>query len=92
MSFVTRVTRRFTYPVESPFTSLTLYYLVLIGVAALTYQYIPILRPAITGARLMTMASDTSNIFADQAPVVASGTLSALIQIGGTAIIGARIH
>jgi hypothetical protein len=76
MSVVTRITRRFTYPVESPFTSLTLYYLVLIGIAMLAYHYAPILRPAFTGARLMKMASDTSNIFTDQAPVVASGTLS----------------
>ena len=33
MSVITRITRRFTYPVESPFTSLTLYYGVLIGAA-----------------------------------------------------------
>ena len=68
MSVIMRITRRFTYPVESPFTSLTLYYGVLIGAAVLLYHYAPILRPAFTGARLMHMAGQGDNIFADQAP------------------------
>ena len=92
MSVIMRITRRFTYPVESPFTSLTLYYGVLIGAAMLLYRYVPILRPAFTGARLMHMAGQGDNIFADQAPVVASGTLSVeFALLLGVSMLGATL-
>ena len=92
MSVIMRITRRFTYPVESPFTSLTLYYAVLIGVAVLLYRYVPILRPAFTGARLMQITGQGDNLFTDQAPVVASATLSVeFALLLGVSMLGATL-
>jgi hypothetical protein len=84
--------RRFTYPVDAPFISITLYYAALVGLAMLLYRYAPILRPAFTGARLMDMATDGSNIFAPQAPVVATGTLSLeFALLLGVSMVGATL-
>lgn len=92
MSFVTKITRRFTYPVDSPFIAITLYYVLLVGIAMLLYRYAPMLRPAFTGGRLMSMAAQGNNIFSDQAPVVATGTLSLeFALLLGVAMIGATL-
>lgn len=92
MAFNTKTIRRYTYPVDSPFISITLYYAALVGLAMLLYRYAPILRPAFTGARLMDMAADGSNIFAPQAPVVATGTLSLeFALLLGVSMIGATL-
>jgi hypothetical protein len=88
----TKMVRRFTYPVDSPFVSITLYYTALAGIAMLLYRHAPILRPAFTGARLMDMATDGSNIFAPQAPVIATGTLSLeFALLLGVSMIGATL-
>lgn len=92
MAFNTKMIRRYTYPVDSPFIAVTIYYALLIGVAVLLYRYAPILRPAFTGARLMDMAADGSNIFSPQAPVVASGTLSLeFALLLGVSMVGATL-
>lgn len=88
----TKTIRRFTYPVDSPFISITLYYAVLVGIAMLAYRHAPILRPAFTGGRLMEMAAAGSNPFAEQAPVVASGTLSLeFALLLGVSMVGATL-
>lgn len=92
MAVNTKMIRRYTYPVDSPFIAVTIYYAVLIGMAVLLYRYAPILRPAFTGARLMDMAADGSNIFSPQAPVVASGTLSLeFALLLGVSMVGATL-
>lgn len=92
MAVNTKMIRRYTYPVDSPFIAVTIYYALLIGLAVLLYRYAPILRPAFTGARLMDMAADGSNIFSPQAPVVASGTLSLeFALLLGVSMVGATL-
>ena len=54
---IARVVRRFAYPAESPFTAITLYYLVLFGVAWATYRFIPGADAAFTSSRLADMMS-----------------------------------
>ncbi len=69
---VTRVVRRFTYPAEAPFTSITLYYLALFGAAALFYYLVPGASAAFTGSRLadlMSQAAPTDAAGAFAAPV-----------------------
>jgi hypothetical protein len=92
MSVVTRIVRRFTFPAEAPGTSLALYYALLFIVAALLFRYVPIIRPAFSGARLMEMASQGSNLLADQRPVVSSGALSfEFAFLLGVSMIGATL-
>lgn len=50
------VARRFTYPAESPMLSITLYYLVLGGVATLLLHLVPAIGSAFAGERLAEMA------------------------------------
>jgi len=55
-SSVTRqIVERFTYPAERPFLSITLYYVLLIGVATLLLWLFPDLRSVISGERLAAM-------------------------------------
>lgn len=89
-SVVTRVVRRFTFPAEAPGTSLAIYYAALFILAALLYRYVPIIRPAFTGARLLEMAGKNGSILADQSPAVASGALSLEFAfLLGVAMVGA---
>ena len=87
---VTKMVRRFTLPTEAPGLSLAIYYSVLFVIAALLFRYVPIIRPAFTGARLLEMAGKGSNLVADPAPAVASGALSLEFAfLLGVAMVGA---
>ncbi len=90
-SVVTHLVRRFTFPAEAPGTSLALYYTLLFIVAALLFRFVPIIRPAFTGARLLEMAGKgSSNLLGEQTPAVASGALSLEFAfLLGVAMVGA---
>jgi hypothetical protein len=92
MSVVTRVVRRFNYPAESPWTSLALYYGLLLVVSVLLFRFVPPIRPAFTGQRLVEMASKPSNLLADQSPALASGLVSLEFAfLLGVAMVGAAL-
>ena len=87
---VTKMVRRFTLPTEAPGLSLAIYYSVLFVIAALLFRYVPIIRPAFTGARLLEMAGKGSSLLADPTPAVASGALSLEFAfLLGVAMVGA---
>lgn len=92
---ITRVVRRFTYPAEAPFISITLYYLLLFGVAALFYYFVPGASAAFTGARLadlMSQAAPTDATGAFAAPIgppAGAGFSLAFALLLAVAMIGA---
>ncbi|MDX2058706.1 MAG: DUF4956 domain-containing protein [Gemmatimonadales bacterium] len=49
---VRRLVDRFTYPAEHPFTTLTMYYVLLVGVAAIVLYFVPSARAMVSGERL----------------------------------------
>ncbi len=59
---VRRVVRRFVYPAEAPFTALTAYYLVLIGLGALVVVLVPGAEAMVSGQRLAELMAGTSGI------------------------------
>ena len=92
MSVVTRVVRRFNYPAESPWTSLALYYGLLLAVSVLLFRFVPPIRPAFTGQRLVEMASTATNLLADRSPALAEGLVSLEFAfLLGVAMVGATL-
>jgi hypothetical protein len=92
MSVVTRVVRRFNFPAESPWTSLALYYGLLLAVSVLLFRYVPPIRPAFTGERLVEMASKAPSLLADQSPALAEGLVSLEFAfLLGVAMVGATL-
>lgn len=64
VSILTRVVRRFAYPAQAPFLSLTIYYTALLGLATLLVTLVPELRPAFSGERLAQLSGqDFSSAF-----------------------------
>lgn len=55
-SILTRVVRRFAYPAQAPFLSLTVYYTALLALATLLVSVVPELRPAFSGERLAQLS------------------------------------
>ena len=60
------VVSRFVYPVQHPFQTLTLYYAVLIGLAALLIYFVPASRAMISGERLAELVGSGGNILTNQ--------------------------
>ncbi len=71
MSALTTIVRRFAYPAQAPFVSLTLYYVCLAAVSALLLWLIPDLRQAFTGARLADLAGQSLTFSTDPGSMVA---------------------
>lgn len=55
-SFLTRVVRRFAYPAQAPFLSLTVYYALLLAFATVLVTLVPELRQAFSGERLTQLS------------------------------------
>lgn len=88
----TKVVRRFTFPVNAPELALGAYYIVLAIVAALLYRYVPMIRPAFTGARLLEIAGKGNNFLTDPSPAIANGQLSLEFAfLLGVAMVGATL-
>ncbi len=61
---LTRVVRRFAYPAQAPFLSLTVYYSLLLAFATVLVTLVPELRPAFSGERLAQLSGqDFSSAF-----------------------------
>jgi hypothetical protein len=57
-----RIAHRFTYPAEKPFTTLALYYAVLLGIGAAAVAWIPGAAEMISGGRLRELAGSTQSL------------------------------
>ncbi len=71
MSALTTIVRRFAYPAQAPFVSLTLYYALLAAVSTLLLWLVPDLRQAFTGARLAELAGQGMSFSSDPGSLVA---------------------
>lgn len=71
MSALSTIVRRFAYPAQAPFVSLTLYYACLAAVSALLLWLVPDLRQAFTGARLAELAGQGLSFSTDAGAMVA---------------------
>ena len=72
MTALTTIVRRFAYPAQSPFVSLTLYYSLLVAVSTLLLWLVPDLREAFTGARLADLAGQGVTLGGDASSMVAA--------------------
>lgn len=83
---ISRVVRRFAYPAQAPFVSLTLYYATLFAVSAVLLWLVPELRQAFSGERLAQLAGqDFSSAFGDAA---ATGTGGAWLSWSFALMLG----